>query len=53
MLLKLLIENILSYGVDEMKEISHIFRSYDIRGIYKKDLDKEIMKKKIKEIFCN
>ena len=28
-----------------MKEISHIFRSYDIRGIYKKDLDEAVMDK--------
>jgi len=28
-----------------MQDISHIFRSYDIRGIYGKDLDEEIMKR--------
>src|SRR3989338_9920466 len=28
-----------------MQDISHIFRSYDIRGIYGKDLDEEIMRR--------
>ena len=28
-----------------LKDISHIFRSYDVRGIYGKDLDEEIMER--------
>ncbi|MBI2578509.1 MAG: hypothetical protein HYW26_02230 [Candidatus Aenigmarchaeota archaeon] len=28
-----------------MEDISHIFRSYDVRGIYGKDIDEEVMKR--------
>lgn len=28
-----------------MQNVSHIFRSYDIRGIYRKDIDEEIMRR--------
>jgi len=31
--------------MQDMQSIDHIFRSYDIRGIYGKDLDEEIMEK--------
>ena len=30
---------------EQLKKFSHIFRSYDIRGIYKKDLDEDIMER--------
>ena len=33
----------LSLNAEDLKKSSHIFRSYDVRGIYTKDLNEEIM----------
>ena len=33
----------LSLNAEDLKKSSHIFRSYDVRGIYNKDLNEEIM----------